>query len=1103
MAPSQTHVTIDGVTMPVAQAMEGVNAGLDASAELVNHLQDALAQPVGDAVQASADGCSYLKKTLKKYLRALSKATQGTADALINPLVDYVGQSLSDSSALQSTLATAVAGVPSVPPTGMPLPAPRLSTATLAAAAAPNPLDGPQDALCKPGSHVLYNGPYGPLSRMSPCGRVGIRYQCVGSDGKPAASAFVILDTGSSGPIGIIGNYDPFGAAEAGPVVNTGNWDDIVATVNADFPNWVKATCGGAPIPSPTPTGTWNIYYYCDPCADPAGVHNWHAQVAPSNPGNPWILFSGAGVNFPSQPAAQAALDSASPLLDAACQYAPGSNANCGPVPSPPAPPSPPQPQPQPGGMCETPPTVCSSSTTSIDVPCQGSQLPDIFRIGTPEFCQAKDTLRASLIDLGKWVVSKVGDIDLSAPLGTGLTIPRDPTFGWVSDLANFTELLQSQSDKQDGKGIVESLRKVINCWWSVISGQQGCNLGEVAFLSVVKAFLEILQRFRVGWDAVLWATSDITVHIPPLIAVLDYLIADACPAEIPHPPEAIDCYMKSTAPADQVACWLSCRGWSWDVIWPVIYARRERVTDRELINISRRVGLDDDSINALLRRYGYLTEEDAADRLTAYDQLPNVADVLHFLQRNVFDDDYVRDYGLLDGFTERFWPRYGTGLRALGVLESTARDHYAAHWINPSIGQLAEMAQRLRPGRVPDAVAFKWTDFLRVLAEQDVAPFFRERLQSISYRPISIRQLTLLAVSRAFDEAELAERWQDIGYAPKDATALARSLMQQAARQRATQQKGYTPAVVAKLWPAGQITRAEAIAALAPQGMTAADVDTLLEVSSREQTAALYQKHTVASIQAYAALATKAYADGVVERSAAVAALERAGYSAAAASLEIDTVELQRKMQRIADARKAIKKSLLRGEINASEATAALLLVGVQPDAAADYVAVWSLELTIPRKSLVVGQIKKLATEGLLSLAAAETRFLNLGYPAGDAALMIAEISAIIRDAELKSEARSAKDLAAASARAAAASAKIAKSYCKLYSPGKLKLWFAERIIDESNLRDKLTKCGYDADAADNFVKEAHVARDKRDEQAAKKGATGIEYAGPGAVTS
>lgn len=758
-------------------------------------------------------------------------------------------------------------------------------------------------------------------------------------------------------------------------------------------------------------------------------------------------------------------------------------------------------PQPPAGKPC--PP--CSQPSTVVPKPvsigCATGSIPNILMVGSREFCAAKGQLQQDFKALGESIITVFANA-----AGVGILVPSKSTppssvIPSISDIIGGLWDTITSWIETDTTDAISKMKDIVKCWWAVVTSAKGCDLETVAYLAVVKGFIDFLQRFRLGWDLAIWGTFDINIVIPPLVKVLDYLIDDACPAEIPAVGETIDGWVKGAIPDDLAMCWLSLRGCNWDVWAPIVYSRRERLLPEEYIQWQRRNHVDEQSTQDGLRAYGFIDPSERIAKLALYDELPTIQDHLHWLQRNVFDDAYVTDYDLLNGFEERFWTKFGSDLRALGMKKEYAALHYAAHWLNPSPGQLAEMLQRLRPGRVDPSVQFTEQDYLRILAEQDVAPYFRERMRQIAYRTLPIRQLTSSVKHGLFDRNELVNRWQDIGFKLSDAEKIADAMMIDAARQEATAGHGLTPSAVAKLSPGGFITRDEAIAALKPQGYTETEVDTLINVAKLERNANEEETRAKQVLAGYAKLASKAYAGGVIDRNAAFIALRSSGYTDDAANLELQTVQLQVSMARANEASKAVRKAFLRGELDATQAANALIAAGFTDIASVDYVSRWRLEMTVPRQHATTGQILKWAKEGTISVANAEQRLLNIGWSKGDVDIQVLELEQSIAQAAAKATANRAKILAEAQAAAKRALKLSQAGFCKLFTPSKMVRWYSERIIDDGKFTYRLQQCGYEQSAIDDLLKEAQVARDAKDLKAAKKGSTGIEYTGQGAV--
>jgi hypothetical protein len=189
------------------------------------------------------------------------------------------------------------------------------------------------------------------------------------------------------------------------------------------------------------------------------------------------------------------------------------------------------------------------------------------------------------------------------------------------------------------------------------------------------------------------------------------------------------------------------------------------RLTPREAIEYGFRNGWTQEQIQGRLNQLGFIDPQDQAERLAMHFHLPTIGDQLHFLQRNVFMKDYVKQYRLDEGFLERYWSEFGTQLLAVGVPQETARLHYAAHWINPAPTEMREFVYRLRPDKPGVQNPFTLDDYQRLLVEQDVAPFFRERFRRLSIVCQRWAMSETCTARFIMDDEELRSIHQDLGY--------------------------------------------------------------------------------------------------------------------------------------------------------------------------------------------------------------------------------------------------------------------------------------------------------------------------------------------------
>jgi hypothetical protein len=140
---------------------------------------------------------------------------------------------------------------------------------------------------------------------------------------------------------------------------------------------------------------------------------------------------------------------------------------------------------------------------------------------------------------------------------------------------------------------------------------------------------------------------------------------------------------------------------------------------------------------------------------------------------RDVFDPAVVEQEKLGEEFASKFQGKAKEWTRAVGVSEDLMRKYWEAHYDYPSNTQLYEMVHRLRPGRVGADLQVTQADAGRILAINDVAPKWRDRLLAISYRPLTRTDAKRAFMIGRLTAAELTEVYQDQGYTREDAEKL------------------------------------------------------------------------------------------------------------------------------------------------------------------------------------------------------------------------------------------------------------------------------------------------------------------------------------------
>lgn len=506
------------------------------------------------------------------------------------------------------------------------------------------------------------------------------------------------------------------------------------------------------------------------------------------------------------------------------------------------------------------------------------------------------------------------------------------------------------------------------------------CDAPQAAGLGAWRAIIGVLEHM-------------LGTPLPEAHRTVEYYINYLCPTKIPDAAQAIEAVLAGSTDPATAAFWVKADGYCPEPYSVVADSRREKLQTVELIQHRRRNGWQDQQIIDALGKQGWLRPDEAIARVELYDELPTISDHLHWLQRNVFDTQYVQDYQLMDGFEERFWAMFGSNLHSIGMKKEYAALHYAAHWINPAPGQLQEMVYRLRPDKPGVQNPFTLQDYGRILAEQDVAPYFRNRFSEIAYRVPALGYLRDMYRQGVINDDDLRGYHQDLGYTDQDSQRFVSVDAIAKIRQRTEQARGWTPIAIAHGYISGYGTKDDVYRSMDRLGYTHDEADALMaRADSDLQYTTMSRARSRVVFSALTSI-KKAIAAGVMSNLDAVQALENLGWKPefAAGWVGIQASDAEVTLVKAATAR--IRSALFAGEIDANYVLTALGALGVTPDVASKFLTVWQVEMTPNRKRRGAAQIVNDVVQGMMSLEEALGRLMNLGFEDRDRQLFTADI--------------------------------------------------------------------------------------------------------------
>jgi hypothetical protein len=735
------------------------------------------------------------------------------------------------------------------------------------------------------------------------------------------------------------------------------------------------------------------------------------------------------------------------------------------------------------------PPTCPTAVAQSIGLPAPGS-------IG---WCNLQQQIKDAFVNAGLAIVDSLDRLITTGGTDGLPNLNIDSALQDISPLKLAAALprIVLQIAKQYGLDFIQYVKQALDCARYAVINTGWANPAEFLALVACKTVITAFEEFAIGFNLGVQGSVTIGVILKPIDDVLNALIRSAIPVEIPTVGEAIEAYNHGWIGETQYRCWVNLNGHNPEVIEPIRLSSMHVATPHEAIQYVRRTTDDPGTLTALLVAAGY---PDAGQRnilTTLYDELPSISDHLHWLQRNVFDTQYVTDFNLLEGFEDKFWPAFGADLYAQGLQKKYAALHYAAHWQIPAPGQLAEMMQRLRPGRVADKLSLASDQYLRLLAEQDVAPYFRERFKAIAFQQPNLTQVTSLFETSQIDGAELVERLQDLGYNKDDATTISDQMAIQKARRRASQGHGWTPSAMASgfalsLVPADLVSRQ-----MSAQGFTPEETQALMQRASIDLRQSIVRRGAAKAITTATTTALNAYKVGTVDRGQAGSILTSIGYSGAQSVALLDAHDMAEHVARVTGVIKSARKDYLNARISSAQATVVLEEAGITSQRIAEYLQEWGAEFTPAHRTLAAGKVQSLLKRGLISVTEARMRLTVLGYGDPDTQLLIDESEQSIQEAERKLHDAEAKQLAKQgaalqkSAQAQQAQLKKTQQALKTVTPvGKMIDWYSRGITNEPAFVSRLLAMGYDQQSTDSYLVEAKQKRQERQQTLAKQAA-------------
>jgi len=219
----------------------------------------------------------------------------------------------------------------------------------------------------------------------------------------------------------------------------------------------------------------------------------------------------------------------------------------------------------------------------------------------------------------------------------------------------------------------------------------------------------------------------------------------------LPDVPSLIISLYRDPARFAEVKAMLNQHGFSDANIETLLKASKTIPSPDEYKALFLRGEIDDATLTAGYKKYGF-NDQEIAHLKTLFYPIPAYPDLIRMAVREAFYPDYIEEYGLMQELPGEFL-EYA---QKQGLSEEWAKRFWASHWELPSIMQGFEMLHR---------EVIKPEDLDKLFMAVDIMPWWRDKLQAISYNP-----LTRVDVRRVFrmgiiTRDEVKRTYLDLGY--------------------------------------------------------------------------------------------------------------------------------------------------------------------------------------------------------------------------------------------------------------------------------------------------------------------------------------------------
>lgn len=443
-------------------------------------------------------------------------------------------------------------------------------------------------------------------------------------------------------------------------------------------------------------------------------------------------------------------------------------------------------------------------------------------------------------------------------------------------------------------------------------------------------------------------------INLDNILRRISYVTNYIWPHTIPSVSEANSALLNGQITDELWECWVKANGTFPVPARQVMEGQRTKPGPLDVIRLDMRQLLTPEQLAAAKRSAGFRNDVDYARLWALQQQIPTPSEVILFMGRDADDKDIVQTFRTDEQFNDKYGPKLREWAEQNGLTDEHMQYLWRSHWKIPSPTQLFEMVHRHRH-REPNDPLFTDLDLVKkALSQDDVLPFWQDRLVSVAYLPINWTRMIEAYVLNVINTDQVRDRIYHQGYNDED-------------------------------------------------------TEILVELATRQRDRRQGDERNLPTVRD----ATSGYVSGRVDRKVAVRWITDRGYTELDAERSLDAALEKDDAEKRGRKIEALRQRFRHGELDLTAAQSELVRIGLAESDATRIVGHWSDQLSIREKHITVRYLCKMLTYNIITVQDYFDRLQRLGYTETDANNFIRSCQADIAKAAAKEAEKRARESA------------------------------------------------------------------------------------------